>query len=536
MKNLSLTNKMISGFGLLIMIGMLVLLAALYGFQTMKTITMANVISQEFLLREIDHLKWAQSLEQQVRSKSALSVQRNPMLCAFGKWYYGQKRQDVVSFFPKVANSLNALDEPHRKLHAAAEEIHELLESQNYNQALTVLESKVRSNLSEVQAKLGDVRSILNQEIQNYGESAEQVAQLFVFLISVASILMLLIGSVIAYLLISSISKPINQAMAKLDEYGQVFNTLANDLDHSSLNLAQASQTQSEASQETAASVTELQELAQKNVENSQITSEKSMKALEVASQGREVVSGLFDSIQNSLQSNENLVSEIQQSKTDLQTIIDMIAKIDGKTKAINEIVFQTKLLSFNASVEAVRAGAAGAGFAVVAEHVRSLAEMSGTVSNEITTLVNTSRGQVQAIIENTNQKLSEITQEMSQHLTQNAEEADLVHQSFEQIEEVVQQASEYVEQISRANYEQEIGINEISKAIRNIDRVTHENQTSVKKTEAMSHDLKQKSQDLQELVSQLSVLVNGLNSSSVNRDSNELKISEQINSKSQAA
>ena len=61
-----------------------------------------------------------------------------------------------------------------------------------------------------------------------------------------------------------------------------------------------------------------------------------------------------------------------------------IIQEIEDKTKAIDEIVFQTKLLSFNASVEAERAGEHGRGFSVVAQEVGNLAQLSGKSAAEI--------------------------------------------------------------------------------------------------------------------------------------------------------
>lgn len=89
--------------------------------------------------------------------------------------------------------------------------------------------------------------------------------------------------------------------------------------------------------------------------------------------------------------SNKELVKEIERNNTELTKITNMISEINEKTQVINDIVFQTKLLSFNASVEVVRAGEHGKGFAVVAEEVGNLASMSGKASLDISEMLETS-------------------------------------------------------------------------------------------------------------------------------------------------
>lgn len=77
----------------------------------------------------------------------------------------------------------------------------------------------------------------------------------------------------------------------------------------------------------------------------------------------------------------------------------DVMANISDRTRAIDEIVFETKLLSFNASIEAARAGEAGSGFAVVASEISRLAEMSGESAAAIAELLDGSRTEVEDVI-----------------------------------------------------------------------------------------------------------------------------------------
>jgi len=99
--------------------------------------------------------------------------------------------------------------------------------------------------------------------------------------------------------------------------------------------------------------------------------------------------------------SNKNLLDGIQGWASEVGEIRDIFGKIQSKTSLINDIVFQSKLLSFNASIEAARSGEHGKGFAVVAEEVGKLTRMTGALSLEISQLLETSTQQVDKVVGN---------------------------------------------------------------------------------------------------------------------------------------
>ena len=95
-------------------------------------------------------------------------------------------------------------------------------------------------------------------------------------------------------------------------------------------------------------------------------------------------------------------------TNTQLQNISGIIKKISSETNIINDIVFKTQLLSFNAFLEAARAGQHGSGFAVVAEEVGSLAQSSGNAAKEIRGFLEDSENQVEKILEGTKTRISD--------------------------------------------------------------------------------------------------------------------------------
>ncbi|MBF0206507.1 MAG: hypothetical protein HQK53_06425 [Oligoflexia bacterium] len=111
-------------------------------------------------------------------------------------------------------------------------------------------------------------------------------------------------------------------------------------------------------------------------------------KSSKITDEGKDVLNNL-----------RNAMNGIKGGANSLEEIMGVIRDINKKTKIINEIVFETKLLSFNASIEAARAGQYGKGFAIVAQEIGNLALMSGKAALGISSLLESSTSQVRELI-----------------------------------------------------------------------------------------------------------------------------------------
>lgn len=149
--------------------------------------------------------------------------------------------------------------------------------------------------------------------------------------------------------------------------------------------------------------------------------------------------------------------------------------KIADITGIIDGIAFQTNLLALNAAVEAARAGEAGKGFAVVASEVRSLAQRSSDAAKEIKSLIEQSGAQVQQGVGLVN-------------------EAGL---SLEQIVASIKKVSEIVETIARSSRDQSTGVEEINKAVGQMDEMTQRNAALVEESAAASGRLQEQASSL---------------------------------------
>ncbi len=222
--------------------------------------------------------------------------------------------------------------------------------------------------------------------------------------------------------------------------------------------LAQQSQSQAAALEETSASVEEISGAARQNADNAEKADRLAATAREVAVRGGQVIS--------------ESVSSMHAIKDASRRIAEIIGTID-------EIAFQTNLLALNAAVEAARAGEQGRGFAVVASEVRSLAGRSATAAKEIKTLINDALEKVDS----------------------GANKMDRSGHTLEEIVLSVKSVAEIVAEIAAATREQSIGLSEITTVVSKMDQVTQTNSQQADKLLGLSQTLEARSTELRATV-----------------------------------
>ena len=285
---------------------------------------------------------------------------------------------------------------------------------------------------------------------------------------------------------------------------------VANSITGASGDLSSSSLEQAAAIQETSAAINETTSMIAKSAENSNKSADVSRISQATAVEGLKATQAMMDSMEEIERSTNEIRSFIEKNALEFAHISKVIADIGSKTQVINEIVFQAKLLSFNASVEATRAGEHGKGFAVVADEVGKLAQMSGSAAQEISGMLDSSIIKVDEIVKSTQTKMENILDINRQKLEVGKSNS---HRCKDVIEEIVSNASgvgEMILEISHATQEQAPGITEINKAMNEIDHSAKLNSSTSQKTAAFSAELKEQVVELRNEIRDLEKIVYG--------------------------
>jgi methyl-accepting chemotaxis protein len=235
--------------------------------------------------------------------------------------------------------------------------------------------------------------------------------------------------------------------------------TASSQISAGNLDLSSRTEEQASSLEETASSMEELTSTVKQNDGSATQANQLAQSASSVALKGGEVVAQVVDTM-----------GSINDSS---RRIADIIGVIDG-------IAFQTNILALNAAVEAARAGEQGRGFAVVATEVRSLAQRSAAAAKEIKVLIDDSVGKVDA-----GSKLV-------------AEAGTTMNEVVESIRRV----TDIMGEITAASSEQSAEIEQVNRAIGQMDDVTQQNAALVEEAAAAAASLHDQSANLLQVVS----------------------------------
>ncbi|AIV74319.1 methyl-accepting chemotaxis (MCP) signaling domain protein [Burkholderia pseudomallei] len=235
-------------------------------------------------------------------------------------------------------------------------------------------------------------------------------------------------------------------------------NVAAGEIAAGNTDLSQRTEEQAAALVQTASSMDQMTANVKQNADNAAQAAALADQAAQVATRG----SGVVDDVVRTM-------AEITDRS---HKIGDIIGVIDG-------IAFQTNILALNAAVEAARAGEQGRGFAVVAAEVRSLAQRSATAAKEIKSLIVSSNETVEhgaTLVTNAGETMAEIVQS-------------------------VRRVNEILDEISHASREQSVGIEQVNRAIGEMDQVTQQNAALVEQAAAAAHSLRDQAEALRSVV-----------------------------------
>ncbi len=487
-----------------------------------------------------DHRHWTETVTKAVLNEDRdLNVQTDPTQCALGKFLASDEAQAWCAGFPELKAALDACREPHERLHRSAESIRTALAGgdiaearrictsdtlpaiqevvehfgqaiaaetalveaqtkaqsafetetlpalaetqaalkalrerseaavQGMQQANAVYASRTMPALHEVQGLLGQIVEHTRKTAHEQNSTIRRVASQTRTSVIVGGVVGCAVAIVLATLIARGLMRVLTRVATGLREGAMQVNEASGQVSAAAQQLAAGASEQASALEETSSALEEMSAVTRANAENARKANELSANARQTAQTGDETVARL-----------NGAMTGINESSDKISRII----------KVIEEIAFQTNLLALNAAVEAARAGEHGKGFAVVADEVRNLAMRAAEAAHETTALIEESVNRAR--------DGSTVTQDVSESLGAIANDITTV--------------TDMLSGIAQASDEQAQGVDQISTAAAEMDKVTQQNAAGAEECASAAEELASQSESLTGMVNDLLTLVGG--------------------------
>jgi len=312
---------------------------------------------------------------------------------------------------------------------------------------------------------LTDARVKLNASvdklIEYIEEEGEQIGADALYASSLASFTSLLMAGIVTLLGLgigTVLAHSINKATAGISKAlltaAEHIATSSNELAAGAHALAAGSSQQAAATEEISASLEEISSMIKQNADNAVLASESSAAS-------SAAVDDTHKAMRRSLEANEG----ISKASNETYKII----------KSIDEIAFQTNLLSLNAAVEAARAGEAGAGFAVVAEEVRGLSMRSADAAK----------------------RTAEMIEETISRVQEGVETFSATGKSIDEVVKHSSRVRQLVGEVAKASEEQSKGIEQINRGMSEMEKVIQQNAAHSEQSAASTTELNHQARDM---------------------------------------
>ncbi len=418
---------------------------------------------------EIEHLNWVTKLDAYLTDPAItiLNIETDDHKCAFGKWLYGSGRRQAEHFEPSLAPLFSKIEIAHAALHKTAIAIADAgSDAAGKQRAMIIFRQQTLPALHNVQNLLHEIRNEAKNNTMSDEVMLKAAGSTRTTLISLI-VIAILLGVVIAFFISRRITLVLKGLAGELDESAYSLSSSSGEISASSQTLADGASQQASAVEEISASMEEISAMTKRDAENSAQSNSLMRQTNKVIHEAEQAMKNVISSM-----------DKINSASNETQKII----------KTIDEIAFQTNLLALNAAVEAARAGEAGAGFAVVAEEVRSLAMRSAEAAKNTASLIAATVEHVKI-----GSKLVQDTNEYFVKANESASKIGIL------LEENSSSANEQAQAIEQAT----VGLTEI-------DNVTQRNAASSEEEAAAAMELNNQVDAMRQIVARLAAMVGG--------------------------
>lgn len=506
--NLKIGPRLASGFSILLL---LIVFMSISGILSLKNMTeSAEKIIQQTFKKEQQAKEWQKgSLANGIRTIAQLKSS-DPEHQQYFKNTSSAQTESITKIQKELEDTIFEAEEKtlftkvsEKRAHylQVRDSILKLKSDGKETEAQALIDKNMIPALDQYQTSIDDVLAYYDKEIIEAEEIIQTNSQAGIWILILSGIFSFILGSIIAWILTKSITKPLNQALSitqkiakghingtpyaqfSKDEIGLLLSSLnqmeinlsttiteirngsemvasaSSQIAAGNLDLSSRTEEQASALEETAATMEELTSTVKLNASNSKEANKLALSASNQAQEGGQLV--------------KEVVNKMKDIKDSSQKIVEIISVIDS-------IAFQTNILALNAAVEAARAGEQGRGFAVVASEVRNLSRRSADAAKEIKTLIETSSHNVNEgshIVNSAGQKMNEIVNS-------------------------IKNVSIIIADISAASIEQSSGIEQVNQAVVQMDNVTQQNAALVEQAAAAAQSLEEQGVHLSKVVS----------------------------------
>jgi methyl-accepting chemotaxis protein/methyl-accepting chemotaxis protein-1 (serine sensor receptor) len=415
---------------------------------------MSDFIAEERGIIRAAELRQTGSIDKRVREFEADAAHLKNCLEEFG----------TLAYTAEGRQSLTEMQNAQGTILASHAEFMGLIHGNKIKAAVALLEAKIEPLLNSTNAS---AEKLVKQQSDLMAEKAAEATAvasssrwITVFVLALA-----LLAGVAVVFVIRQINKTLLRSIAELSEGAGQVASAASQVSGSSQSLAKGSSEQAASLEETSASTEEINAMARKN-------SDGSRSAAEFVAQSQQKVA-----------ETSRLLEQMVGAMNGINASSEKISKI---IRVIDEIAFQTNILALNAAVEAARAGEAGLGFAVVADEVRNLAQRCSQAAKDTASLI----------------------EESIANAADGKVKVDQVAQSIEGITAESRKIKTLVDEVNVGSEEQSRGIEQIGKAVAQMEQITQTTAASAEESAAAAEELTAQSQGLKDVVGRLEAMV----------------------------
>ncbi|HVU18521.1 MAG TPA: methyl-accepting chemotaxis protein [Candidatus Didemnitutus sp.] len=353
------------------------------------------------------------------------------------------------------------------RFQATAARVRSLSRDHKVQDAVAVLNGEGDRAYSEFEQTIAACVTLNEGDAQNSAATLDAEAGHGLVNTTVLSVLSLTLAVGSGVIIARGINSRLRRVVRSLGDGAEQVATASSQVSDASQTLADGSSRQAQSLEETSASLGQMAAMTERNATGAGKAREISNLTRASADAGTAQVDGMHQAM-----------DAIKASSTDIAKII----------KTIDEIAFQTNLLALNAAVEAARAGDAGAGFAVVAEEVRALAQRSAQAAKD------------------TADKIEDAIQKSDRGVTISA----VVAKALNDIADKARKVDSFVGEIAAASQEQTQGIAQVNSALSQMDSITQANAGSAEETAAAAEELNMQAVAMKDSVAELLSLIGG--------------------------